>query len=52
MFTAQGSQMPIRQFRCKVTTKNAHTQVKRAIFLKKIDFIYLHTIFNTSLKFA
>ena len=32
MFTAQGAQMPIRQFRCKVTTKNAHTQVKRAIF--------------------
>ena len=46
MFTAQGSQMPIHQFRCKVTTKNAHTQVKRAIFSKKIDFIYLQYIAN------
>ena len=41
MFTVQGAQMPIYQFRCKVTTKNAHTQVKQAIFSKKIDFIYL-----------
>ena len=32
MFTAQGSQMPIHQFRCKGTEKYAHTQVKRAIF--------------------
>ena len=37
MFTAQGSRMPIRQIGCKVTTKNAHTQVMRAIFSKKID---------------
>ena len=46
MFTAQGAQMPVRQIRCKVTTKNAHTQVKRAIFSKKIDFIYLQYIAN------
>ena len=27
--------------RCKGTTKNAHTQVKREIFAKKDRFIYL-----------
>ena len=41
MFTAWGSQTPFRQIGCKGTTKNAHTQVKRAIFSKKIDSIYL-----------
>jgi len=30
MFTAQGSQMPIRQFRCKGTEKYAQMQEKRA----------------------
>ena len=28
------------QFRCKVTTKNAHTQENEHFFWKKIDFIY------------
>jgi hypothetical protein len=42
----------LTEFRCKGTTKNAHLQEKRAIFAKKIDFIYLHTIFNISLKLA
>ena len=31
MFTAWGSQMPVRQIGYKGTTKNAHTQVKREL---------------------
>jgi hypothetical protein len=32
--------------RCKGTKKNAHTQVKRAIFVKRIDYLS-HTMFST-----
>ena len=46
MFTAQNAQMFFHQIGHKGTTKNAHTQVKRAIFSKKIDFIYLQYITN------
>ena len=33
-------------YRCKGTTKNAHTQVKRGLFSKKIDFSICNTIVN------
>jgi hypothetical protein len=44
---------PVPIFGYKGTTKNAHTQVKRTLFTKKIDFIYLIAIelaFSTKMR--
>ena len=40
MFTAQGAQMPIRQFRCKGTEKYAQMQEKRAKVYFQLRFSY------------